>query len=127
MGLKGSILTGVAFLDVQIYVLQLSSIKDLILVADIQRSVSVIRFQEHYRTLSLVSSDPNQMHTYAAEFCVDNQSLTTSVTDIKQDFHVFQFDPEYYFAAFGNRLVRRMECNLGQHVTNMFRFRCSSW
>jgi cleavage and polyadenylation specificity factor subunit 1 len=118
---------GVAFLDVQIYVHQLSSIKDLILVADIQRSVSILRFQEKYRTLSLVASDPNQMHTYAAEFCVDNQSLTVAVTDIRQDFQVFQFDPDYYFSSFGNRLVRRMECNLGQYVSNMFRFRCAAW
>lgn len=126
-GLKGSNLVGVAFLDVQIYVHQLSSIKDLVLVADIQRSISIIRFQEKYRTLSLVSSDPNQMHTYAAEFCVDNQSLTVAVTDIQQDLHIFQFDPDYYFSAFGNRLVRKMECNLGQYVTNLFRFRSSAF
>ncbi|XP_055328374.1 cleavage and polyadenylation specificity factor subunit 1-like [Paramacrobiotus metropolitanus] len=126
-GLKGNSLVGVAFLDVQIYVHQLSSIKDLILMADVQRSVSILRFQEKYRTLSLVSSDPNQMHTYATEFCVDNQSLTVAVTDIQQDLHIFQFDPDYYFSAFGNRLVRRMECNLGQFVTNMFRLRCSAF
>ena len=125
--LKGTSLIGVAFLDVQIYVHQLTSIKDLILVADIQRSVSICRFQEKYRTLSLVSQDPNQMHTYAAEFCVDGSSLTVAVTDIGQDFHIFQFDADYYFSAFGNRLVRRMECNLGQFVTNMFRFRCAAW
>jgi hypothetical protein len=46
---------GVAFIDTNIYIHQLLSIKSLILVADVYKSISLLRFQEEYRTLSLVS------------------------------------------------------------------------
>lgn len=46
---------GVAFIDTQIYIHQMLSIKSLILIADVYKSISLLRFQEEYRTLSLVS------------------------------------------------------------------------
>jgi len=53
--LKDNDLVGVAFIDTNIYIHQLLSIKSLILVADVYKSISLLRFQEEYRTLSLVS------------------------------------------------------------------------
>lgn len=53
--LKDNDLVGIAFIDTQIYIHQLISVKSLILVADVYKSVSLLRFQEEYRTLSLVS------------------------------------------------------------------------
>lgn len=53
--LKDNDLVGVAFIDTQIYIHQMLSIKSLILVADVYKSISLLRFQEEYRTLSLVS------------------------------------------------------------------------
>jgi len=53
--LKDNDLVGVAFIDTQIYIHQILSIKNLILVADVFKSISLLRFQEEYRTLSLVS------------------------------------------------------------------------
>lgn len=53
--LKDNDLVGVAFIDTQIYTHQILSIKSLILVADVYKSISLLRFQEEYRTLSLVS------------------------------------------------------------------------
>jgi hypothetical protein len=46
---------GVAFIDTQIYTHQILTIKSLLLVADVYKSISLLRFQEEYRTLSLVS------------------------------------------------------------------------
>lgn len=53
--LKDNDLVGVAFIDTQIYIHQMLSIKSLILIADVYKSISLLRFQEEYRTLSLVS------------------------------------------------------------------------
>ena len=53
--MKDNDLVGVAFIDTQIYIHQMLSIKSLILIADIYKSISLLRFQEEYRTLSLVS------------------------------------------------------------------------
>ena len=43
--LKDDDLIGVAFIDTNIYVHQMVSIKSLILVADVYKSVSLLRFQ----------------------------------------------------------------------------------
>jgi cleavage and polyadenylation specificity factor subunit 1 len=53
--LKDNDLVGVAFIDTQIYTHQILTIKSLLLVADVYKSISLLRFQEEYRTLSLVS------------------------------------------------------------------------
>lgn len=68
--LKDNDLVGVAFIDTQIYIHQMLSIKSLILVADVYKSISLLRFQEEYRTLSLVSRvsmiilDVHNLHVY---------------------------------------------------------------
>lgn len=53
--LKNTDLVGMAFIDTQVYIHQLTCIKSLILAADICKSVFLLRFQEENRTLSLVA------------------------------------------------------------------------
>lgn len=57
--LKDDDLVGVAFIDTQIYIHQIITIKNMILAADVFKSISLLRFQEEYRTLSLVSKVSN--------------------------------------------------------------------
>lgn len=53
--LKDNELVGVAFIDTQIYIHSVVTVKNLILVGDVFKSVSLLRYQEASRTLSLVS------------------------------------------------------------------------
>ena len=53
--LRDGDLQGIAFIDTQIYIHQMSVIKNLILVADVARSISLMRYQEEMKVLSLVS------------------------------------------------------------------------
>lgn len=53
--LKDNDLIGIAFIDTQVYTHQILTIKNLILIADVYQSISLLRFQDEYRTLSLVS------------------------------------------------------------------------
>lgn len=53
--LKDNDLIGVAFIDTQVYTHQILTIKSLLLIADVYKSIALLRFQEEYRTLSLVS------------------------------------------------------------------------
>lgn len=45
--LKDNDLNGVAFIDTNIFVHQITSIKSLLLVADMYKSISLLRFQVH--------------------------------------------------------------------------------
>lgn len=44
-----------AFIDTQLYIHQMISVKNFILAADLMKSISLLRYQEESKTLSLVS------------------------------------------------------------------------
>lgn len=67
--LKDNDLTGMAFIDTQLHIHQMFSIKNFILAADLMKSISLLRYQESSKTLSLVSRvresrQPPQMSTF---------------------------------------------------------------
>lgn len=92
-----------AFIDTQLYIHQMRSIKNFILAADLMKSVSLLRYQEESKTLSLVSrvshaaalangrlsasslnlvlllpgssQDAKPLEVYSIEFMVDNGQL----------------------------------------------------
>lgn len=47
-----------AFIDTQLYIHQMISVKNFILAADVMKSISLLRYQEESKTLSLVSRVP---------------------------------------------------------------------
>lgn len=102
--LKDNDLTGMAFIDTQLYIHQMFSIKNFILAADLMKSISLLRYQESSKTLSLVSrvskrpafylffifftssadsqlilftprQDAKPLEVYSIEFMVDNNQL----------------------------------------------------
>lgn len=74
--LKDNDLTGMAFIDTQLHIHQMFSIKNFILAADLMKSISLLRYQESSKTLSLVSRvresrQPPQMSTFFGCFSGD--------------------------------------------------------
>lgn len=122
--LKDNDLVGVAFMDTTIYIHDMVSIKNYILVADVYQSVSVLRFQEDYRTLSLVSRDFNAMQVYAIDYVVDNNNLGFLATDGSGNLVVFMYQPESRESSGGHRLMRKADYHLGQQVNSLFRIQC---
>lgn len=58
---KNKDLFGVAFIDSQIYIHQLVSLKNFILVGDVMKSVDLLQFQQDYRTLAVISRDAHPL------------------------------------------------------------------
>lgn len=52
-----------AFIDTQLYIHQMISVKNFILAADVMKSISLLRYQEDSKTLSLVSRVPAGLGT----------------------------------------------------------------
>ena len=111
--LKDNDLVGVSFIDSQIYIHQMVSVKNLILIADIHMSVSVLRYQSDYRVLSTVSRDIRHMEVYAVEFLVDNTTLAFLATDRDQNVAVFMYQPDSAQSSGGSVLIKRADVNLG--------------
>lgn len=104
---------GVSFIDSQIYIHQMVSIKNLILIADIHMSVSVLRYQSDYRVLSTVSRDIRPMEVYGVEFLVENTTLGFIATDRDQNISVFMYQPDISQSSGGSVLIKKADVNLG--------------
>ncbi|KAG8228872.1 hypothetical protein J437_LFUL007609 [Ladona fulva] len=122
--LKDNDLVGIAFIDTQVYIHQMLSIKCLILIADVYKSISLLRFQEEYRTLSLVSRDYRPTEVYTIEFLLDNTQMGFLVSDGEKNLVLYMYQPESRESYGGQRLLRRADFHLGQHVNTFFRVRC---
>lgn len=122
--LKDNDLVGVAFIDTQIYIHQLLSIKSLILVADVYKSITLLRFQEEYRTLSLVSRDFRAVEAYAIDFLIDNTHLGFLLSDREKNIVLYMYQPEARESFGGQRLIRKGDFHLGQHINTFFRIKC---
>ncbi len=112
-----------AFIDSQIYIHSLCSIKNFILVGDCMKSVDLLQFQEDYRTLAVISRDSRHLEVYTTEFYVDNRQLGFLVTDVDKNLILYGYESSDPQSLGGQRLIRVGDYNLGQHVNCMFRIR----
>ncbi|KAK6623006.1 hypothetical protein RUM43_008858 [Polyplax serrata] len=122
--LKDNDLVGIAFIDTQIYIHQMISVKSLILVADVYKSISLLRFQEEYRTLSLVSRDFRPCEVYAIELLLDNTQMGFLISDVEMNLIMYMYKPEDRDSFGGQKLLRKADFHLGQHINSWFRIRC---
>ncbi len=64
-----------AFVDTDLYIHTLLCVNNLILAADVLKSIQLLRFQPSMRVLSLVSRDSAMREVFAANFFVDGPKL----------------------------------------------------
>ena len=124
--LKEDNLVGIAFIDTQIYIHNALSVKNLILVADVYKSISLLRYQEETRTLALVSRDTRACEVYACQFIVDQNQLCFVISDVDSNIIVYSYSPEMRESYGGTRLIRRADFFLGSQVVTYFRIRVRS-
>uniref|UniRef100_A0A3Q2ZWI6 Cleavage and polyadenylation specificity factor subunit 1 n=1 Tax=Kryptolebias marmoratus TaxID=37003 RepID=A0A3Q2ZWI6_KRYMA len=122
--LKDNDLTGMAFIDTQLYIHQMISIKNFILAADLMKSICLLRYQEESKTLSLVSRDAKPLEVYSIEFMVDNNQLGFLVSDRDKNLFVYMYLPEAKESFGGLRLLRRGDFNVGAHINTLWRMPC---
>ena len=118
---KDKDLQGIAFIDTQIYIHQIHSLKNFLLVGDVYKSINVLQYQQDYRTLSLISRDTEPMEVYATEFTIDNGHLGFVATDAMRNMSIFMYSPESREAMGGHRLMRKADIHIGQHINCMWR------
>ena len=123
--LKESHLIGIAFIDTQIYVHTAVSLRNLILIGDVYKSISLLRYQEETRTLSLVSRDQRALQVYSCEYFIDNNQMSFVVSDSEKNIIIYSYQPDNIESLGGSRLLRRADFYVGSHVNSFFRIRCN--
>ena len=71
----------------------------------------------------MIARDPRPMEVYAVEFVVDNNTLGFVATDADKNITLFMYQPESRESMGGQKLVRKADFHIGQHVNHMFRIR----
>lgn len=117
-------LNGIAFLDVNIFVVSVSAVKNLILIGDVFKSVWFVVFQEDPPKMIDLGKDHYPVQVYGADFLVDNSLLAMIVTDSNRNMHVLTYSPYAVQSQGGKRLIRRGEIHTGQHIQSFIKIRC---
>ncbi|TGZ75604.1 hypothetical protein CRM22_000249 [Opisthorchis felineus] len=119
--LKNADLVGVAFVDSELYIHSLLCVKNLILAADVLKSIQLLRFQSDLRVLSVVSRDAIPREVYTSNFFVDGRRLGFSVTDERGNVVIYSYDPLEPSSRSGRRLVRRADMCLPTRAISSLR------
>ena len=122
--LKHDELSGVAFIDTQVYIHSMVVIKNLILVGDIFKSICLMRYQTDLKVLSMVSRDVKPLEVYGIQYLVDNTTLCFLVSDRMKNIIVYTYQPEVRESQGGQRLLRRADFHVDTHINAFFRIRC---
>ncbi|XP_041422699.1 cleavage and polyadenylation specificity factor subunit 1 isoform X1 [Xenopus laevis] len=122
--LKDNDLTGMAFIDTQLYIHQMISVKNFILAADLMKSISLLQYQEESKTLSLVSRDVKSLEVYSVEFLVDNNQLGFLVSDRDRNIILYMYLPAAKESFGGQRLLRRADFHAGSNINTFWRSPC---
>jgi len=120
---KNNELHGIAFIDSNVYTHQIHSLKNFLLIGDVYQSINVLQYQQDYRTLSVISRDTSPLEVYAAEFVIDNGHLGFLATDADRNLSIFVYSPESKESLGGQRLIKKADIHIGQHVNCMWRVR----
>jgi len=122
---KNDDLVGVAFVDSQVYTVSLIAIRNIIVAADISRSISLIRFQVNHKSLALVSRDNKPLEAYCSEFYIHGSQIGFLVSDAEQNVLIYTYQPEALESFGGHHLLLKADFHAGSHSSSMFRIKAA--
>ncbi|KAG2221910.1 hypothetical protein INT45_013246, partial [Circinella minor] len=114
-------LVGVAFIDVQIFVTTISSIKNFIVLGDAQKSVWFLGFQLEPAKLVMLGKDYQSFEVSTADFIIDDKSMYLLIGDTDDNLDIFQYAPFNLQSFAGQKLMRRGDFHVGSQVRSMVR------
>ncbi|TMS37470.1 hypothetical protein L596_004394 [Steinernema carpocapsae] len=120
---RDNALHGISFLDLSYCVHHLTSFRSLALAVDTNRSVSLIRYQEQYKALSLASRDhrtdiPSPL---SAEFLFDHKRSGIVMSDESGALSFFTYSPHLIESHGGEKLILNGYIQLGTRVNSFIR------
>ncbi|KAF9351531.1 Cleavage and polyadenylation specificity factor subunit 1 [Mortierella sp. AD094] len=109
-------LTGIAFIDVQIYVTSVKVVKSTIMLADAYKSVWFVGFQDEPTKLVLLGKDYNPMEAMNVSYVIENQTLNIVVADSEKNVRLLQYAPFNVQSFSGQKLICRGDFHVGSQI-----------
>ncbi|CAF1084494.1 unnamed protein product, partial [Didymodactylos carnosus] len=123
---KDDQLKGIAFVDIQVYCHRMIAMKNYILIADVHKSIALLRYQEDMRVLSYVSRDSRKLDVYTTEFFVDQTHIKFVTTDADKNLYIYSHSPIQKETAGGTWLARKSEFHVGCHIMSAVRLQVNT-
>ncbi|KAG0368622.1 CPSF A subunit region-domain-containing protein [Gamsiella multidivaricata] len=109
-------LTGIAFIDVQIFVTSVKVVKNTIMLADAYKSVWFIGFQDEPTKLVLLGKDYHPMESMNVSYLIENQTLNIVVADAEKNIRLLQYTPYNVQSFSGQKLICRGDYHVGSQI-----------
>ncbi|KAF9362920.1 Cleavage and polyadenylation specificity factor subunit 1 [Mortierella sp. NVP85] len=109
-------LTGIAFIDVQIYVTSVKVVKNTIMLADAYKSVWFVGFQDEPTKLVLLGKDYHPMEAMNVSYLIESQSLQIAVADSEKNIRLLQYSPYNVQSFSGQKLICRGDYHVGSQI-----------
>ncbi|KAK3835815.1 MAG: CPSF A subunit region-domain-containing protein [Linnemannia elongata] len=109
-------LTGIAFIDVQIYVTSVKVVKNTIMLADAYKSVWFVGFQDEPTKLVMLGKDYNPMEAMNVSYLIENQTLNIVVADSEKNIRLLQYAPFHVQSFSGQKLICRGDYHVGSQI-----------
>mmetsp|Transcript_23855 Transcript_23855/g.66163 ORF Transcript_23855/g.66163 Transcript_23855/m.66163 type:complete len:958 (-) Transcript_23855:258-3131(-) len=132
----GERLTEAAFFDSPLLITCINVIKNFVLIGDVHKGVSFIRYvekpregqvtnpeREKYRQLLFLSKDYDQHDVTATEFIINDKQLGLLTADAGQTLELFQYDIQDPLSWRGKRLMPKASFHLGATVKAVLRLK----
>ncbi|CDH93388.1 putative cleavage and polyadenylation specificity factor subunit 1 [Caenorhabditis elegans] len=122
---KDNDLMGISFLDMHYYVYQLHSLRTIAIACDARESMSLIRFQEDNKAMSIASRDDRKcaQPPMASQLVVDGAHVGFLLSDETGNITMFNYAPEAPESNGGERLTVRAAINIGTNINAFVRLR----
>ncbi|KAG0206865.1 Cleavage and polyadenylation specificity factor subunit 1 [Mortierella sp. NVP41] len=109
-------LTGIAFIDVQIYVTSVKVVKNTIMLADAYKSVWFVGFQDEPTKLVMLGKDYNPMEAMNVSYLIESQTLHIVVADSEKNIRLLQYAPFHVQSFSGQKLICRGDYHVGSQI-----------
>ncbi|KAK9462798.1 CPSF A subunit region-domain-containing protein [Lipomyces oligophaga] len=106
----------VAFMDMNLYVTEAKSLKNMILMGDSMKSIWFVGFSEDPFKMQLFGKDLRQVEVVAAEFVISHNLIHFVVADADKKIHIVQYDPEDPRSVSGQKLMPKSEFYTGHNI-----------
>lgn len=120
----GQTLSGLAFVDTNSYITHATSFHNLVVIGDIQRSISLLRFQPEWKTLGAISHHGKPTEVYSVELLVHEDRVTFIVADENKNLSYYAYEPNNDDSDGGKKLIKCGDIHVGQIVQCMWRVGC---
>ena len=97
------------------------SVKNFILIGDLQQSIFFLRWKEENRSLNLLAQDFGEMEVASSEFIIDGSTLAMLVADNLKNVQIFSYAPQSSESWQGKKLLSKSEFYTGCTISKFVR------